>query len=98
MTVEEFDRFVMRWELEAPVLMDDLAHIKAELDKAKAVGVSAEVVLRGDYVEIVLGQHEAACRRRVPVRGALPKPGIAAALAAIVPPRFAADVKTALRK
>lgn len=82
MTEPEFDRFLERWDLVAPVTMSDLAHIKAELDLLKAVGTYSELVLRGDRVEVVVGSQATACRRWLEVRGAvLETPSVVRALA-----------------
>lgn len=84
MTVPEFETWLERWDLIAPVSMDDLAHIKAELDKVKAAECMTELVLRGDRVEVIVGvAGPNPCRRWLQVRGAElePKPGLASALA-----------------
>lgn len=82
-TASEFHDWIeqarTRWDLVAPVTMDDLRAIKRALDQVKPVGIMTELVIRGSRVEITLGAGQPnPARGWLDIKGETREPGLAA--------------------
>ncbi len=66
--LNDLDAFLEDVTLIAPVTLVDLAELKAQLrESVISAGICLDLVLRGDHVQLTVGERDAAVHRRIPI-------------------------------